>query len=770
MLSHQADAALTRDGARFYYFIDPSLLELYFDPKLWAHRVSALPSAYEMQPLWNSQSQRSHMRSAPAESNTTLVTTALLTGEHIFSRGLIGSDQDLYVAPDHMAEFYGYLARTERAYRRALRSAEAEDARRSQRGTTIGLFDQLRHYLQGQRAVLEEGVISNDRWVEQVRNVVDRTLSQVASHDNLAASYRMRRLVDRDILANAVTLGAFHRKIIAPAANRVDMWSRLIAEAKYNNSVPPASGALEADAVTLEQLWALNSEADPERYYVMITADRGLHAACRRYRMTEGGGDRKVMYPLRYPTQYSPIFALNDEGGGFRGEELLRRIEESINLIASFSGPEVDTYDNIEDDYYSRADVGEIGAAPRAELARLRDELSQSWQTLLSFACSAKADLHNEILGGESNFWLDFVSSSEFRSAFVGATKSFREEAVRISETSTLLRYEIWVLQASADRAGADATIPEGFCRRALPSIFSAFESRSLMGVGLPDHAAQILSSGVYSFDDIEAVEVKSERLLLVSYISLEIGAWAGALALLREPEAQRPIGTALGYELTFFRAVSRRLAATAQNWQLQYDAARNELRQLFDVKGKDKFQTARLNSESIALDLCLVVWEYDISTRSGGLSAIARAIRALGSRDVSGFISERALGNFGVEEMKISRQLSLNMCCAIFWEYVVRGQIGPDADRKVDGAIEFLDSLPSSILRPGPHTAVYPLLARAVTDGGPNMSSVSAALSAVDSALDHEFVAEFGFSLPDIDRIELTKARDILMGWAIGV
>jgi hypothetical protein len=743
----QRDAERASKGHKFIYLVDPAVLELWFTPKKWAHQVSAIPSRHR-------QIKEEHrgkvVSRSTAEDDPTLVTTAYLTGEHIFSTNLVGENGALYVSPEHMDEFGGFVAKVERAARREAKRSEAANRRSAEDGA--GLYDELLHQLQGQLAAYNRGAIPPELWVERFRGIVAQSLANVASHDDILAAHKLQAIISRDILAHATNLIEFTREIIAPDEDAIEDWKTAILEAKADNDQQPSADAIEADAVTLEQVYLLNRQAAPSTTYLLITSDEGCHSAYEAKVEKAGAAGEHVRFALRYPIEFSPILSMETHGAE---AELANRISRYVDLIAAA--------DSIErSGTNGRPKRTDASAALVALVINAEREVAEGWHLLLNFACSAKGNMIFETARSENRFWLDFVRSNDFISAFSDATRSFGKQVVRAAETKVLLRQEYQTLDHMSRRSNEDEQSPDDFSRRSIPTVFRDFSSDGLRGRSLPEHLDRMKKHRSGALDLLQSISDRNERLLLVSALALEIGAWTGAMALLKEIRlpAQRvdqPFGASpLHSEISYFRCLAWRLSAREDQWQTSYASAHATLSRLTEAGVLDRFGQARARSEHAALHLCLVAWRYEPARPAEAELALQQAVSHL--RFAMEAVSRLAGTPEELGFWTLRRQIALNIYCTATWTAILMPRSLQGLAKMIDEADVTLKTLPSGMFRPGPHQQIYPQLARLALEEFRDRNASLAIVDDIATILSKNRDSRFAYDLPPVDRVEFEK------------
>lgn len=733
------DHDLKAGGVEIVYFVDPALLELYVEPAGWAPRLAAFPSL--------------GLTSGPVQDDgtvsdeTALRATALLTGEYIFSRVLVDAYGDLYVSPDHTTDLVGYIGKVEGRYREAVEALESGIEQSPE------IWTALTQRLRSSQALKRAG-LQTPAFLDLWRQALVGELGEIAAESLLVAK-RLNDLIAQDVLANAAIREDFTDDIIAPSRKRITEWAADIRQAKQHNSRPNTPEAIQADAVTLEQLWLLNRAADRKRY-VLITDDAGLHAAY--IQMMSRRSEERPFYALRRPIQYTPILNLNDMGGAFQTGEVFQRIEEGIEDIAqAFSSTDDLNGTNVLAYLERNAPTTSDAATLDRNLVRMAQDVRNDWNTLVDYACSAKADVLSDHVAEQEDYWLKFISSRHFREGFTRTAKSFREEAVSLSASSSLLRHEIWAVHALGDDAVAD---PDTFSRRRLASNLDQFDSPSLAGISLPEVVQDWMSSGPAALEALKGVEVKGERLLCVGVLCLQIGAWGAAHRLLAEARQSLPRSESreVRHEAEFFLAVAARLTATERHWKKNISEAGTALGAIRRQE-MDRFQRARLASEEIALKLSEAPWLYQANDRTALKTTVAQVenrMEEFARAHLPTLIDQRE----HVRNMAVIKQACLNAYCLSIWRAIITSRIEtPNFLQPYHEA--FGSTWMKAYATGGPHTECYPRLAILATGmGSPNERALIAteAIERIDKALKKDVDYSFAFDMPQVDKLELRQ------------
>lgn len=752
----ELDNDLKDGGIEFAYFVDPSLVELYVEPAKWASRLAAFPSLYG----------DGEGRDTPADLSA-LRATALLTGQYIFSRTLVGPVADLYVTPDHFSELLGYVGKVERKHSEAVRLFEARVENAPE------LASEIVRRIRSSRAVQNAGLRRGGNLVEAWRQALVETLGEVSTED-LVITRRLNDLLAMGLLASASMRDEFTLDVVAPTQARVDAWMTLIRSAKQHNRTRNTREALEADAVTLEQLWLLNAGSDATRF-VLVTDDAGVHSAyqemCRQAAATEA---RKKLddpaydpvqhfFALRRPIQFTPILSLSDMGGAFRSDGLFQKIQAGVDYIAQTftSSDEPEDNDQIVD---FLDDALPTLSGPEGKLNSIligmAEEIRSDWKTLVHYASSAKADVLAEEALGHEDYWTRFVQSSRFRQRFNDAARSFKEEAVSLSASSTLLRQEVWALHAAQER-GAERG--DDFSRRALATDFHGFASASLRTEGLSSVVDTWMESGAGALESLKNVEVRAERLLCVGALCLQIGAWGAAYRLLSEaigptlsPEDRR-----LQDEVRFFHAVASRLAATDRSWVKRGGDAAASLAFLRRSPALDAFGRARLASEEVAVALCQIPWNYEALDRNQITIILQQAearVIAFSKKHLPALVEAHEVPHHAA----VLKQICLNVFCMTAWRSIHNEGVPVRLRELHDEYAAIFATDWMTRFASGPHTDTYPILARlALSDGGEDRQRDAVeVIGRMDHLLAKDVEYSFALDMPTVDKKEFRQLR----------
>jgi hypothetical protein len=736
-----------RKRKKVYYFFDPAILDVFAMPMKYAPRLAALPSLLGVDE-GGEVSEHNDADSSPAEI---LNGSALLTGQFIFNRALVGDGQDLYVAPEHMADFQGYWSRIEDGYNQAVGELTARDDRSEGR-----IIHTLHRRLREIKALRNDGSYTETQYLHRTQTSVLSSLAQVSRPETIPARHRLRQLVERDVLADASSLAFFTPEIIAPEYDKVQWWIDTITDIKKHNPRPSTREAIERDAVTLEQLYLLNQKHSRNpNAFLLITDDNGLFNAYEQRLKLDGGG----FMPLRRVVQFSPILNINDMGGTFRLKSIffeLQAATKSVSDIFKSNDAGWETRLGTDPDTVKKY-VDEIITKRKIDAADLRERIetvSSLWIRVLGFACSLKADLIEDAVEKEQEYWTSFARSRTFRHQFESALDGWQSS---VTQVSTILRKEIWALKAPRK-------VTEEFGARPLPSKFTNFASSRLMGRSLSDIVDELKEKRLGGLDTVSSIEVMEERLLVMSALCLEVGAWAGADNLIRRANAPQTrqiyLEGSLGRELKFFKCRAIRLAADQRDWNRRFGVVDRELTALLHTSGKDAFEHRRLQSEMLGLLTCAVAWGHlegrDEERVLINLSRLINVVRTIDSEILSS-----GKGFDQTYERPIMHQIYLNILDTVFWSQRLTGHVEDSLRPIAEKALRHVVDA-SSLFYESAHLVIYPKVAEIILMG-PNGDTVGEIHDYIERLLKADKKAGFAFDLPAVDKIEFGEMQRFL-------
>jgi hypothetical protein len=740
--SAREDAAFS-ERRRLIYLVDPAILDLYTDPDDWAPQVAALPSLHTV-PHGPSED----LFDTTLEPKAILNAAALITGEYIFSKTLAGSDGYLYVSPEHMGDLIGHVARIERKYNVAADRLERAAVREER------LYSDIHHRLSGQRAAFAANSFGEAEWLKRTRDILVGELGDIASHTEILAAHRLLQLAELDVLAPAESLSEYTSDIIAPPAREIDWWEKAISSAKRFSPRRASQEAIEADAVTLQQIYMLNSEASDEgQRFVLITHDLGLHAAFARRCRDEPG----TFFAIRHPAQYMPVLNMSSMGGDIVPKGVFDRIEEAVAGVVDLfrstdlrrATPSARWVGSEVRSYLLSTRGSQTIARVQGEIETAVGQISTDWRSLLTFACSAKADVIRGAIERESDYWRDFTNSALFRKEISRTASALRDQFASLAETSALVRQEIWALEAKAQKR------PDDYIQRALVSAFSDYDTPRFQGSTIHEILRQL--DGARGADALRAISNIPERRFVVGSLCLEIGAWSGALNFFDRADTKprlTPPPDTIEREIRFMKCVSMRLAATPRDWDELYRGAHQELDRLIETSKDSSFDMARNLSELLALTLCWIAWS-DADTKSTDarigltLDLVDRCLAAAPSFE---------LDAPPPPILALGRQITLNTLNAAYWCWIVRGAVPEKLQQQCEVAFKRLDRW-AQLLIQSPHFSLYPKLAMlALSDEGDRASIKEELRAESRGLLEADREAGFAFDLPYVDKVELQK------------
>jgi len=761
VVTSRTDSTLMKSGFKLNYLVDPAVLNFYAHPRDWTNLVAALPvllddDATRISDLGEDlpleETEPANGPKAGRSADPLLEATALLTSEYIFSTNFVGPGQFLYVAPDHMAEFLDGIDRIGRRVK-AHTAALAE--------TRPNLYRQLSDRLGVESHRHEDYATPVEDYVRRTRDILIEQLAGV-SHSELLAPMRLDRLLKKSILSNAQSSLSFDAEVIGPPFALVEWFSDEIRRQKLSNKTRPSPDAIESDAVVLSQLVLLNRNWEKDKkVYLLVTQDRGLHAAYHAYNTSKetvvdiGSG----FFPLRYPRQYIPILNVHDMGGQLTESKIFEVVERATDTIADlFSRAVPAEWNSLGQSRFHRtgwihsllaksgAGVGEFSAI----LKQQTDELARTWTDLFKDAVAAKSDVIDELLQAEGAHWRKFVNS-DLRNAFESRVADFERSFSRVAISSVfLLRHEIWAMELAAKKSDYDYNGGD-FGRRVVPTRFDSFQSTEIRWRKLSELVETLPHEGAAGLRRLESVD-RAERLLIGGALCLDIGAWSASTNLLQKSAfaAASSFKTSpeLASEIEFFLAVSRRLSATGRDWRSRYEASQTALDRLLEIASSD-FDQSRIQSEMLALSLCALAWEVDLSGSSSNSAAIQYFWEAFSLLESLQRILDEEPADAAAA--RIRNQVALNTFDLFFWGYVLRVE---DATLTTRVLKELARYRPLHSDDVGPHERIYPTLAEFVL----GTTDEAFLLSCLSGASDQKRNRHFAFNLPEVDKLEFQK------------
>ncbi len=745
------------------YFIDPAILELYTEPQIWAPSIAPLPSLLGIEP-----SPRS--RDNPHNRNDLLAAGALLTGEYIFSRHLTGDGNDLYVSPEHMEDFVAFLNKVVDRYDHTRAKVDATD----ERAEGI-LYGRLNHELNSMH-VVRQGTKPNAemeaQWLTRTRDIVLKHLAE-AAYSDLLSLHRLQELTRLDVLASASTHPLFTHDIIAPSFENVQWWSKRIL-ANKSGSFQKSPRALEADAVTLEQLYQLNKvRKETGNTFLLITDDDALFRSyIDRIRQDVG-----TFMPLRRPTQYIPVLNIKDMGGEFQTDRIFKELETAIsNLVTVLSSndSEAGFPDYIAEAAFIQDEITKLDRRPDASETTVEEyvaDVSRLWTQLLKYACTSKADIIRKAVDRENEYLREFFRSRQFRDDFEGTAGSLRDSFSRLEAPYALLRSEIWALEWAGRDNSPDTGPRRDYAPRALPTQFSLSSSPALKGTTLNDVVVALHKDGLKALGQVMSITDLSERMLVMSGLCIDIGAWAAAANLIdrgrQHLKTQKPQNPQLVREFGFFHCMTTRLSASKDDWSRPtYRAIEPELQRLLDTAGHNTFDRDRIYFELIAVNLCAVAWSYNANgINSETRKHLDRVLELLDGAPTPAYtaVTDDVQAAPG---WRIQRQLLLNILDATFWAKVVLTTVPAKLTARATQSLSLIDSN-SAAFGPSAHLSLYPNMARlalgVASEDAIRMREDTQ--KTIDTLLREDRKAGFALDLPSVDKVEFalisTRLKD---------
>jgi hypothetical protein len=762
MAQNEVDKKLARDHS-FSFLIDTPVFRLFAEPSRYAGMVAAIPTLVMLNEADlddPDSTEQADVGASPLQD--ALYANALLTGEYIFK--LAAADKrPVLLSPEHASEVYAYIAHLEGRARSLFRLA---------RESNPGAFRELRNLLTHARQ--EQAHQDASGWLSSIRQPIIQTISG-AAHSPMLAPSRLTSLFVRQAIANAAQELDFDEEMIAPRFGTVADWARLIREMKRGNEKAPTSNAIEADAITLAQIEMLNRDwRSTKQVHVLITSDRGLHRAfaVRKRQLEKDHPGLDIFYPVRDPRQYVPLLNVNAMGGGLSDPDIFKKVAESTRIFAS-SFSSTDSRLEVEFDRDPSSMPG--GEAIRRVIQRRAeqhsgelsdyeqivreqlDEIGRNWLEAVESALVAKTDVISELEERELSIWRNAVTHDVMRQDLRAQVTELGASFEDLASTNTLLRHELWAMGQ-----GLLQHLEQTFRnQRRLASEFSGFRFQSFRNMSLNQVLALFRERGGDIVDEMRAMAqsaaARSERLFLTGCLSLEIGAWAGAEALLQRARRLRPQET-LAREVTFFHAVARRLAATEETFAREYRSARTDLRNL-KREASGTFDKVRIRNEIFALDLSEIAFRR--AAKSPVVALLDDAFESWGELS----IYQSRLLEPAVDEVwqVASKQYILNTCNLAYWHYATAMPIPARLRAAVERGLESLAEYANEYVADTVHGNMYPMLARYAINEEDRDELAAEIEDSISSAIDWDRSAGIAFDLPYVDKAEFGTIRQVL-------
>ncbi|MBK7161065.1 MAG: hypothetical protein IPH79_00605 [Sphingomonadales bacterium] len=670
-----------------------------------------------------------------AEAQAILFANAMLTGELIVRFAQEATNGPLLISPEHISEVFGYISAIEH------RSASESNAK----ANTIASHKNVANELAREVKAIRQSQQPGGEISAEVCQAVVEKLAQLSQAPGMA----MRRLEEQFLngrIANAAQELKFDLSLIAPDEDLVKKWRVRIRQAKRHNPVKPNAHALEADAVTLAQLQLFNIERNDERC-VLITDDRGLQEAY--FRFLKEPGNAKEFYAIRDPRQYIPIFNIGEDTGKYTDRRVFIAVRDSINrLLTSFASPDsVDNNSSFDGRWSTiekliRTNMKNISSEFALEVRSQIRSLSRAWVEMLEHSLVAKADTLLDLADRENRVMLE--------TGIEQSREQLSRRFLAVTESSVLLRNEILILEKR--------TSPASNNRRMLVSDFGDFKSALFVGRSLDENVGMLKEEcadlQISQFHE----QFRDERLLVLSCLCLDLGAWDAAQALLAASRPKR--GTALAREIDFFRCVSRRLATNSKSKMKQYNDISASLKNL--NHGPHPLLRLRVHSEIVAIGLSR--WALRVQSKKALNSDLERT-----AEDWLGLTNagERFLFDEQAQSAwkGLQKQYALNTFCLVFWLAESRMVIGKKLGQIANTLLQKMELSEFAFIGEGVHGSIYPKLCRYVFTGEPAKPVIAARIvEEICQVTKHDMNEGILFDLPYIDRIELASIRTMLM------
>jgi hypothetical protein len=305
--SNRQDAAFANTGGRITYLMDANVVRFFLDPVSERGRLESFgPGHYDY-----------------ASS------TALVTAEFLFSRGLAGQgDMPALIAPAHGEEV--------RRIAHALATKASEGL--SSEGT---LTSERRAQLEALVDETRSGSLQLDIATDRLREIVPEVAGELL--ERVLPANQLVRLHDEGLLMALALHPAATREVLTSGGDvreRKATWTKYILAEKHrgNSSRGTASAGderklAESDAEVLVQLELLQADFDPDKVrYVLVTADETLFDAYAhhysRQPLTERGH-----FAVRRLLQYVPIINVSEMPNEIESSDLITKAEKALDQV-----------------------------------------------------------------------------------------------------------------------------------------------------------------------------------------------------------------------------------------------------------------------------------------------------------------------------------------------------------------------------------------------------------------------------------------------------
>lgn len=739
--SNQKDADL-RKNVEIHHIVDTRILGLLAEPKLHYSMVAPFGSLL----LDDDDDRFAANGSAPdyddiigeagrplTEAKAILYANAMLTGELLVKFAQEAGSQAILISPEHISEVYGYISALE--HRASSESNGGPQDALESRDVATKLAMELKSIRQ-RRASGE--VVS----AEVCRAVVDQ-LALLSQMPGMAMKRLEAHLVEGRI-GNAAQVLNFDLTLIAPAEEIVRQWRMRISRAKRNNSIKPNAHALEADAVTLSQIQIFN-ECNVTQKCVLISDDRGLQEAYFRFKKEPG--NKHHLYAIRDPRQYMPVLNLGEETGKYTNRNVFINVRNSIDrLLTSFASP--DFYDNDPNSDKQWSEVDKLAhrlmknISPEfSEEVRLQiGELSSAWAEMLEHSLVAKSDALVDLADRENQVML--------KSGIEESGQRLSQRFLDLTESSVLLRNEILIIEKR--------DVPSSNNRRMLVSDFSNFESPLFSGQSLNENVS-LLKSKIDMPLSRFVEQDRDERLLVLSGLCLDIGAWDAASTLLAASRKRGKLS--LVREIEFFSLVARRLSIGRKGTILTFNSILKELDSI--DHGPDPLLRLRLQSEMVALGLSRWAFRAHFGKYKQGDLDQTLATWSEFSKSGAKHLNSR---QSHTAWQGLQKQYVLNTFCLAFWAVESNSKMPNILASSTYFLLEVLEDGKFSHIRDGDHGNIYPILGRYALAGNSEKADLASLIvGAIEEATIRDRMSGILFDLPYIDRIELAYINQTL-------
>jgi hypothetical protein len=278
---NEEDYRFAEEGGRITYLFDANIIAFFLHPERENERRKIT--------AFRSDGRAKGYASA----------TALITAEYLFSRRLAGQHNNPpLIGPTHGDDLADIIDR--------IRFDVEREADASTSENNIS-------YIQNELDEIFERIRDNRfRSISQVAAALRRFVPKLADEleDTYVGLQQLARLYDQDLIRPLALHTSATLEILYPDEERVNRWTDLIRKERIAQRKPGSHEKSRRDAVALIQTMLLDeaakTSADPEKRYVLVTADMALYDAYTRW-YWDNQSNQGRRFVLRLPIQYIPI-------------------------------------------------------------------------------------------------------------------------------------------------------------------------------------------------------------------------------------------------------------------------------------------------------------------------------------------------------------------------------------------------------------------------------------------------------------------------------